>query len=403
MKEYYETPDSKGNINIIDNKNHINNYGKINKTTMNYIYLILMLILIIIIIIFLLLYFSKRKNKKFNINKNNYKNELICDNGLFLPEDDKTKCIKCSIENCNECIGSKINNICNKCNPGLYSIYENNKIISCVNCKEEGYYLINGECKEYSFKARYKPDGSEIKLINTAKSKIKEMIVDGKKVNPSNSYFFNDTEDHEIFMLLDMSKYPSSISSMFEGINRLISISFSPLFNTSNIIYMSSMFYGCTSLTSINLSNFNTSKVTDMDHMFYNCSSLKSINLSNFNISNLIDMGYMFSGCDSLTSIVINNFITSKVNEMDGMLFGCNSLTSIDLSNFITSKETNMNYIFYNCSNLRYINILRFSTTSYKIDLFDQYIPSFGTIITNKNFLNKLNINYLSAWKKIIS
>ena len=84
------------------------------------------------------------------------------------------------------------------------------------------------------------------------------MIVDGKQVNPFNSYLFNDTQDHEVFMLLDISKYLDSIQSLFEGINRLISISFSPFFNTSNINDMNKMFSNCYSLKSINLSNFDT-------------------------------------------------------------------------------------------------------------------------------------------------
>ena len=122
----------------------------------------LIIILIIIIIVFLFLYFSKiNEIKTFVINKN--KNEITCNDGLFLPEDDKTKCIKCSIENCNECIGTKLNNICNKCKPGLNPAYEDNKIISCSICNE-GYYLINDECKEYSFRAKYKSNGGIIQF-----------------------------------------------------------------------------------------------------------------------------------------------------------------------------------------------------------------------------------------------
>ena len=34
-----------------------------------------------------------------------------------------------------------------------------------------------------------------------------------------------------------------------------------------------------------------------MGSMFYGCSSLKELNLSNFNTNNVINMGYMFSGC----------------------------------------------------------------------------------------------------------
>ena len=66
--------------------------------------------------------------KKNNKNNKYIKDEIICYNGLFLPEDDRTKCIKCSIENCSECIGTKSNNICNKCKSGFYPIYEDNKI-----------------------------------------------------------------------------------------------------------------------------------------------------------------------------------------------------------------------------------------------------------------------------------
>ena len=38
------------------------------------------------------------------------------------------------------------------------------------------------------------------------------------------------------------------------------------------------MFYGCKSLTNINLSNFNTKNVQDMKGMFYGCKSLTNIN-----------------------------------------------------------------------------------------------------------------------------
>ena len=45
------------------------------------------------------------------------------------------------------------------------------------------------------------------------------------------------------------------------------------------------MFYGCSSLTSLNLSN----NVKYMNDMFYYCSSLTSLNLSN-NVNNMNDI-----------------------------------------------------------------------------------------------------------------
>ena len=70
---------------------------------------------------------------------------------------------------------------------------------------------------------------------------------------------------------------------------------------------MRGMFYGCSSLTNINLSNFNTNNVNDMSYMFYVCSSLTNINLSNFNIIYVIDASGMFNGCKKLNK---NNIIT---------------------------------------------------------------------------------------------
>ena len=67
--------------------------------------------------------------------------------------------------------------------------------------------------------------------------------------------------------------------------------------------HMENMFYLCSGLTSLNLSNWNTSKVTDMRDMFYGCSGLASLDLSNFNTSKVAKMGGMFSGCTGLTSI----------------------------------------------------------------------------------------------------
>ena len=57
---------------------------------------------------------------------------------------------------------------------------------------------------------------------------------------------------------------------------------------------MSGMFFECSSLTNIDLSNFNAQNVTNMSFMFYKCSSLTNIDLSNFNTQNVTDMSFMF-------------------------------------------------------------------------------------------------------------
>ena len=48
--------------------------------------------------------------------------------------------------------------------------------------------------------------------------------------------------------------------------------------NIKNVAYM---FWGCSSLTYIDLSNFNTQNVTDMSYMFFGCNSLIKLNFVN--------------------------------------------------------------------------------------------------------------------------
>ena len=52
---------------------------------------------------------------------------------------------------------------------------------------------------------------------------------------------------------------------------------------------MHSMFYGCKSLTSIDVTKFNTEKVEIMCSMFSYCESLTSIYVSNNNINKFIN------------------------------------------------------------------------------------------------------------------
>ena len=154
----------------------------------------------------------------------------------------------------------------------------------------------------------------------------------------------------------------TDMSDMFYGCYSLTSLNLSN-FNTSKVTDMNSMLSGCSSLTELNVSNFNTSKVTNMGSMFSGCSSLTELNVSNFNTSKVTNMGYMFSGCSSLTELNLSNFNTSKVTYMRYMFFGCSGLTSLNLSNFKTSKVTNMSEMFSDCSGLKELNVSNFNTS----------------------------------------
>ena len=65
---------------------------------------------------------------------------------------------------------------------------------------------------------------------------------------------------------------------------------------------MAGMFESCSSLTSLNVSNFNTSAVTNMRYMFSDCSGLKTI--LNPNIWRCEQSQNMFKGCTQLKGAV---------------------------------------------------------------------------------------------------
>ena len=84
-----------------------------------------------------------------------------------------------------------------------------------------------------------------------------------------------------------------------------------------------------TSTVEASFKGSNTSNVTDMSYMFYGCSGLTSLDVSSFNTNIVTDMTYMFKGCTSLTSLTLSNFNTSNVTYMDSMFYGCSKLKTI--------------------------------------------------------------------------
>ena len=150
---------------------------------------------------------------------------------------------------------------------------------------------------------------------------------------------------------------------MFSGCSSLTSLDVSN-FNTDNVTNMGYMFSGCSSLTSLGLSNFNTNNVTSMQAMFSHCSSLTSLNVSNFNTDNVTNMKHMFSGCSSLTGLDLSNFNTSNVTDMSSMFSGCSSLTSLNLNNFSTTGVTSMEFMFEDCRSLTTLDLSSFSTSN---------------------------------------
>ena len=155
---------------------------------------------------------------------------------------------------------------------------------------------------------------------------------------------------------------PTSLSGFFGGCETLETISGLEYLNTAKVTDMGNMFYGCSALTSLDLTNFNTANVEFMYYMFEGCSALKSLDLTNFNTAKVTDMSFMFNGCSALTSLDLTKFNTAKVVNMGNMFYGCSALTSLDLTNFNTANVDFMDSMFNGCSALKSLDLTNFNT-----------------------------------------
>ena len=83
--------------------------------------------------------------------------------------------------------------------------------------------------------------------------------------------------------------------------------------NTDNVVYMDSIFSGCTSLTT--LPQLNTSNLKYAGFMFYYCSSLTTI--SGFDFSNVVEIQSMFAECRNLQELDIRTLDFNSASGID--------------------------------------------------------------------------------------
>jgi len=133
------------------------------------------------------------------------------------------------------------------------------------------------------------------------------------------------------------------------------------LFGTG-ITNFNNMFFGCTSLTTINNINFwDTSQITNMVAMFYGCTSFDQP--LSFDTSAVTNMLSMFFGCTAFDSSV--TFITIAVINMNQMFYNCSAFNQS--ITFSTAAVTNMANMFRNCTN--FDSPVTFTSTSSVTDM----------------------------------
>ena len=273
----------------------------------------------------------------------------------------------------------------NKCNDRC-DICNSENINECLSCKEN-FDLIGGECLPYAFSATYSITRyyEELTIFNSKRFyDIYAMKIEGNIIRKTTKYTFPERKKYTVYYYL-IEKEPVSLTSMFEGIGKLIDFSFNKKYinnfyikdmkrmfascysleklsidftniNTKYLKEIDYLFYNINQLSIINLSNLIEKSVTNISYMFYNCNNLKEIHFNNFNTQNVVNMSYMFCHCKNLESLDLSSFNTEKVSHMQHMFSSCNKLTSLNISSFNTKNVINMKYMFSNCNSLTSIN-----------------------------------------------
>ncbi len=155
----------------------------------------------------------------------------------------------------------------------------------------------------------------------------------------------------------DLSQWTGSnatdVSNMFKDDEKLASLDLSN-FNPNKVQYFSSMFEGCTALTSLgDLSKWTGSNATSVSNMFNGDEKLASLDLSNFNPNNAQYFSSMFEGCTALTSPGdLSKWTGSNATSVSNMFNGDEKLASLDLSDFKPNKVQYFSSMFQGCSEL---------------------------------------------------
>ena len=79
---------------------------------------------------------------------------------------------------------------------------------------------------------------------------------------------------------------------------------------------MEVMLYKCSTLTSLDVSNFDTVFVKYMQYMFFSCSQIEILDLTSFNTQNCNNFGSMFYGCDGLTVYVKSQYCENLISKI---------------------------------------------------------------------------------------
>lgn len=161
----------------------------------------------------------------------------------------------------------------------------------------------------------------------------------------------------------DAGVAPKSLYAWFFGCSSLTDVDLNGL-DTSGTTTMAFMFSRASALESLDLSMLDTSSCTDFSDVFQDCTSLKEIDMTGWDTSKGTTFAQMLFNCKSLGHVDLSPLDTSSAVSFRQMLYGCASLTELDLSGLHTEGVTDFGYFLYGCKSLKELDLSGISTAS---------------------------------------
>lgn len=138
---------------------------------------------------------------------------------------------------------------------------------------------------------------------------------------------------------LDVSN-TKDVNSMFYYCSNIVSLDLSN-WDTSNFQFLNDFCSYCSSLVSIDLSSWNTSKVTNMNNMFYYCKKLAEIKgLDGLDTTNVTTMAGAFGELTSMTSLPALRADSLTIPSYSSPFGSSNNTTLVDWGGFINLKSS---------------------------------------------------------------
>lgn len=171
----------------------------------------------------------------------------------------------------------------------------------------------------------------------------------------------------------------TTMEQMMYGCSGLTSLDVSK-WDVSNVTSLNRTFYGCTKLTELDVSKWDTRKNTTLYYTFYNCQKLETLPIENWNVSNVTDMQYTFY-LAKLNKHNLSSWDVSKVNTFYYTFYNTN-VEELNLSGWDLKSCTNLYGMFSSCRNLKTLNLSGWKNTSgvTKMDNLFYYCTSLGDV-----------------------